>query len=303
MESHPRKRSTVPNVTYWPGHAVPEPLVNHGPLVVVRSSDDRLVAMTGQDPWEPFAREAHLDPDFVVRHLLAVDLNDPTAVAHFVNRYGTVDLAAQDRLHLPTWSDEDGLDPTTQPKWQRVALELRIHRALVRHWQAGNRGENPAEGWRAEGLDELLADAQDYAERAGLGVDQKAAEVARAWSLFRAVMNSQLGKFHVEVLLDFEDEELGRSDEPKRTNLGPAIALQLWNLMAQSYEPKECANERCDVVFVFQDSNKERQRVRTRGLMYCSSKCAKAQLERVRRRKLADEEQRKKTTKTKKGLS
>lgn len=52
-------------------------------------------------------------------------------------------------------------------------------------------------------------------------------------------------------------------------------------------EEKVCANETCGATFRWQEGRAEQDQHRSKGVLYCSRRCARAQAERARRRRKA----------------
>ncbi len=100
-------------------------------------------------------------------------------------------------------------------------------------------------------------------------------------------MNSGLSVFavHVETL-----PGLRASLTRPLPNLYNAACLQLVHYLTDDAKVSRCANERCGRPFTRQRGLAKYGQHRSRGVRYCSHLCAKAQSERDRRRRRAQEE-------------
>ncbi len=64
-----------------------------------------------------------------------------------------------------------------------------------------------------------------------------------------------------------------------------ALTIQLFNDIAAATTYKVCANERCRRLFVHQRGPDGTRQPRTRGVIYCSARCARAQAQRAYRQR------------------
>ena len=72
------------------------------------------------------------------------------------------------------------------------------------------------------------------------------------------------------------------------TTLYTAMAVQLFNHVAENAAVQQCANESCERFFVRQRGRSKFGQYRTQGVKYCSSSCAKAQAQRKLRKRQAE---------------
>jgi len=70
-----------------------------------------------------------------------------------------------------------------------------------------------------------------------------------------------------------------------RPRILSAMALQALSFLSEGLPAQRCANERCGRWFVRQRGRSRYDQHRTRGVLYCSAECAKAQAEREYRRR------------------
>ena len=107
-----------------------------------------------------------------------------------------------------------------------------------------------------------------------------------AWRRFRDCIGAALRDFHVRV-------EIPAMQEPQEeftiggvyTTLYSIAMLQLVNDLAEEIPYLRCANETCRRLFVRQRGRTKYGGNRMRGVMYCSSTCARAQYQREKRRR------------------
>jgi hypothetical protein len=104
---------------------------------------------------------------------------------------------------------------------------------------------------------------------------------AQAWEVFLESIDAALSAFQVRVLVEGEDRPFSLPD----LTAYAVAALQLYNDMATGAAYRVCASETCDFVFTTQRGTAAYYQ-RTSGTKYCTNKCARAQAERQRRRRV-----------------
>jgi hypothetical protein len=210
--------------------------------------------------WEQWERHT-LPEELVLRDLFRVDIEDVESVRDFLAAHGRTrgadhDLAVQ--------------FPAERVACEEVSHTLRVTRALVRHWHAYQSKKAVADAWDAEGL----------------SVD----DARGAWMSFAHYLNTGLGGHHpyfrysARVSSDEGPLAVGATEAPA-VDLYTALCLQLLNVIVEEIPPRECANEPCPNLFVRQTGGAQYGQYRTRGVVYCSPSCARAQAERERRRR------------------
>jgi hypothetical protein len=249
--THTRFRPTV-----WPGQVVEVPKVFIPESVDL--TDGVIVA-------PPSGLSRTPAPELYLRGLLDLDVESDTSIAAFIAEHGlcsAVDLWPR-TMYLPDAVKTAVQDATfgqpqsiEVPRWTLIYLRL-----LVRMWIALSQDEPIVDAWTADGLPE--------AALPGLP--------AQFWA---NMLNSFLSSVHVRVRLsDFDDPSV---------SLHEALAVQLANAVADTTPLRRCANETCGRWFVRQ-SGRNQYGPRTRGVIYCDQRCARAQAERARRRRKAEQ--------------
>jgi hypothetical protein len=108
-----------------------------------------------------------------------------------------------------------------------------------------------------------------------------------AWHRFTRITGAALRDFHVRVEVQTRHEPaeewtIGGVHQP---TLYSIAMLQLVNDLAEEVPFLRCANEACGRLFVRQRGRTTYGGNRMRGVMYCSSTCARAQYQREKRRR------------------
>lgn len=191
-----------------------------------------------------------LGHEVVLRDLLAVDLEDAVEVAAFLSEHGEVTLPASVPWPVPT---------AGEPGWREVAEVLGAARVLVHHWIASEKGEPVVPAW----------------SRPDLTHDDV------AWAVWADNLNHGLAGLHVRVEVDLRGSRVGLPE----VDLYGGLCAQLFNVMADDIPVRQCDNETCGRWMQRQEGRSEQGQHRSKGVMYCSRACARAQAERARRRR------------------
>ncbi len=273
--------------TVWPAEppAVPpvfvgEPLVAVEPGIYASPHADG-----GSTPVE-------LPPDFAIREVLDVDMALKSELVEFATRWGPpTGYGGELAFRNPFLSDVAAphIEAIKEAKARLarddlvslagIDLGLRILRSLARHLLAHLEGEG----------DEAIIAA--WQADAAIHAQENPIDLNFAWFLWDYYINRGLVAFTVHV----------RTDNPKYPTdllrrpalLYDACCLQLTHYLVGEASVIRCANERCRRPFTRQRgrAREDYGQHRSRGVRYCSHLCAKAQSERDRRRRRAQEAQ------------
>jgi hypothetical protein len=240
--------------------------------------------------------------------LIDLDLEDEEAIFRFVRRFGALGVAHEHfalfrslpgfaAAILPTlaaaWPAErfnqtvgdylerrgDGLNTNLVETLEEFRFGARVLRDLATAARISQLDEPPvAVRWESipEGpMKEKRADLAEY----GIEFDtqEEAVEI-----FLRQVLTDGLRPFHPRVV--YVDAEA--RDEFNAAPLYAVCCLELFNHMVEAAQVRVCANESCGRPFVRQRGRAEHGQHRVRGVKYCSSHCARAQAQRVYRRRL-----------------
>ena len=270
-------------ITAWPGVPVPVPPVL--PMTVEVIADEFLYY---GDPLP----ERELPDEFVLRELFDPDPTDPDELASFTQTWGLLTSLTQDPLaFLPPGETATGLAHRTRQLVDETATSLNLHpsylvtleavsthvrtlRAMTHQWIASRRGHDAAnllEAWTNEGFTQPRNEAD-------------------AWRRWEDHLNSALRPFQTNVRVAVEGSERIGAWGTVGPNTYAVMALQLANLVAEHAELTVCANENCGRIFSRQRGRSEYGQHHTRGVMYCSSSCARAQAQRAYRRRKREEQ-------------
>ncbi len=265
--------------TVWPAEPPRPPAVTRYRLEPVAADDVGLRVTQALGTFE-------LPPDFVFRELLERVPATTTEVVEVAAAWGLTNGSGARAFEylagdpppdvlsdLQAWQDaglSGLLNELLHPG--AVLAHLAALRALARH---------------------LLAYLEGQGDSAILGAWQGVAapsSVHRAWWLWEWYVNRGLTVFAVHVRAEPTVPDKHRLTRPV-PNLYNACCLQLANYLAGDVPVLRCANERCRRPFTRQRgrAREEYGQHRSRGVRYCSHLCAKAQSERDRRRRRAEE--------------
>lgn len=155
---------------------------------------------------------------------------------------------------------------------------LRVARSLARHLVAHLLEKDVAPAW--EGTLRRIP-------------GETVSEEEHAWISFASYLTEGLKGFaaRVEFTAVFSPGDEMLIGAP-RADLFSGLCHQLFNLFVDDAPVMPCANETCTVrAFAHQAGGAIKGQYRTKGVIYCSKTCARAQVERQRRRRLKGETQ------------
>jgi len=263
----PGQWSEIPGfrTTAWPGDSVPVP--------PAQGVDARLV--DGAIQYLTTAPHIDLPTDLAIREIPRLDPADPDALLAFTKAWGPLTqpwgnpaalLPATERASF------EGLESFSDPRNDLAPLEVvsthvRALRALIAHWHAYNddRSFEIPSAWIDNGF-------------------RKPRSPGEAWEWWSDILNAALAPFSVRVeVLDGDERPVGFHRQ--LVTAYSAMALQIRNDVALGTPWRVCANEPCNILFARQIGRAEAGQYREKGVKYCSKNCARAQVERERRRR------------------
>lgn len=285
-------------ISLWPSGRVPTPTVTGWDLEVRGE-----VLFFGM----PATFDVSVPEEYLLRDLFTIDLTDLGSLADFSARFGPISglgdtrdvLALLPRYETQTFAGIQGGGIAQVLEGQRaeanlgrdsdyavpawlVAQHLRVLRSLILHWEAHREGSGAGllSAWTGEGFTEPKNNYD-------------------AWRRFEDHLNSALRPYHahmeIAVLNSLPDEfgplgykppdEFGLLGYKPKPPVYSVLALQMWNLVVEDLPIKRCGNETCGQRFLRQEGRARYGQSRLSGVMYCSKSCARAQANRVYRRR------------------
>lgn len=161
-------------------------------------------------------------------------------------------------------------------------------------------GELDPHGWTGQMIPRLDLDAiaTDALARAPEGFDAAAARAigvkTAAMELVASLLEPGLGLFQprleIEGAIDrhlWGPRDLTDNSWFALLPLYSICCVELFNHISEAAQYRRCANERCQRLFVRQEGRATKGTRRSRGVLYCSAACAKAQTQREYRRRRA----------------
>ncbi len=283
----------------WPEQLFPVAAVDH-PAHVSVDEEGRL------HDSQPYGLK-ELPPEAVLRELFDADLDEPVGVVAFLSELGWTNRGNED-LRLAqleydhprhpkepsaqlVWSTrtttafeivsdnpeiEVGIREHFPLMWWEVAARLRAIRAAARHWIAWRESDACRAVWTEEGF------------RPGKNMDESVygGPDGVAWQWFSEIMRLGLETLTPRVVISQRDPGFAiyrHGLEAQKSDLVGALTTQLFNMIVENMPTRQCA--RCGRPFFRQTGRAARGQNRTKGVLYCSSSCARAHAQQEYRRR------------------
>lgn len=274
-----RFRITLDVVRTWPGIGIPVPEVTIRPAEFERIQrafyGDSIVYRRPEGP----PKTTQLPEDAYLREVQDVDLRAPDSIVAFVNRYGPIGS----RRETPVLSsgifgvedpDEFG-GPMGDGAWAVPLWVVQEHLAWLRiaaaTWGALSRSEAEV-----------------------LYPDGKTRPMKAALPALGLMLDAGLKSFSPRIEIRQADVRTLTGAQPGYVTAYAAMCLQIYNDIAESWTVKVCENETCRRDFTYQRGAAKYEGAGKQGhrsdARYCTRGCAKAQVERNRRRRKAEEQ-------------
>jgi hypothetical protein len=260
-------------VTLWPTAPLEPKPVQRSAVVV---GDDGMLV------WGAGLEAQKLPDEWVLRQLRDADLDDDTAVAALLNEYGRIKGPYSAPGFIPddagTKLGDDWGDTLAVEASEHFELEdgttiedarwyLKTARALAGTWAHVGRDEDPVTVWADEGFRDRVVDSLDPELH---------------WDMFTGLLNEGLASYHAHAATNVWGAGA--------VGLYSAACLQVFNLIVGKCDAFRCENEPCPIVFAHQIGGAKLRQFRSKGLRFCSPKCARDQTQReYRRRRKAKE--------------
>ena len=248
-----------------------------------------------------------LPPEYVLRELLELDLEDRTVLTEQL-QYGLLTDTFVSAVPQGTVRAYRNKPSKPAPKadfhLDDVAAYLHAARAMSNTWLETNHDPTlelgVADAWRAEGFtvhspaDEKPPNTQAqrlFVETLNHGLLGQAPNCTIVYPDRKPLTTKSSG---VRPLRQTERSiVIGAS----RVDLFTAVSTQIFNLLAEDLPTKQCENETCQRWFVRQRTTGTRTRSSKRaqkvvGVFYCSTNCSRAQASRAYARKKQEEKRR-----------
>lgn len=286
--------------TIWPGLLPPVTQIETlGPYVL---DGDRIKL----DLDSASVRTLEVPDELYLRELADLDLDDSAAVVGFTNEYGRLGHRhpAMPRNSPDAEPLEKEFEPPPPDRHFISLLDVVVpdeskldwgswSEEVIRHPSSQDRGPVETRLFISNGLqlvDTFRAWAQAFRSLTATYQRYLAHEAEeREARTFAFVIQDLLHPFSPTIVIR-DDEALGSEFDPFENvypRLESVLALQMYRHIAVEAAYLRCDNEPCGRLFVHQRGRAHHGQFRSSGVKYCSKTCAKAQVERERRRRQA----------------
>jgi hypothetical protein len=245
----------------------------------------------GSDFVEVPVHEVYLD-------LIAVDLEDETAIQRFVDRYGVLDMWRGETttpvsylgLSISPYEADGVFGPimAAQEEARREAGDGWVLSDTLEDFRYGAtsmRDLVAAWRWISERRKPKRWECPLWEHTPSIDIPETRREAAAMldWHLSHGLVS-----FHPQLVME-DEVSTGMRRFTEDLPLYSLCCLELFNHIVEKATYRRCANETCGRLFVRQSGRAEHGQHRTRGVKYCSRECARAQAQREYRRRKARE--------------
>lgn len=263
--------------TPWPGGPLPVPQVTRAVLRLTADGDGVQYLQT--------AGAVELPAELAVREVPRLAPDNQSALVAFMEQWGPLTAwPGNPGALLPRREQQEfvGLEVFDDPRndiapIKLVSAHVRALQAVIEHWDSYNNERDDAgvlRAWPSNGFN-------------------KPRSIGVAWDWWTDHLNAALAPFRLQVIVESDDATgtLRHGWERPPVTAYSALALQVFNDVSTGTAWRHCANEPCRNLFVRQRGRADHDQNRSTGVKYCTSNCAKAQVQRELRRRRALERQ------------
>ena len=265
----------------WPEQTLEPPKIETFPVVPEGNRFVYQFYLAGRrgDPSQWLGDPIDVPPEFYLREVMDLDLNDVDALLRLVALYGPMSRGwPLDRLPEPIPERvRQAIETYERYPHEGFSVEtVDSIRARVRCIRDATRI------WQLETAQIALEELQETWELRELSVDPPESR-DDAVRVLAQIMNGGLVPFHAQIaLINPDDSSLPLGTF--RAAMFSVLCLQLFNHVAEEAVYLKCHNEQCGHLFVRQRGRSRQGKYHLTGVMYCSGYCARAQGQRELRR-------------------
>jgi hypothetical protein len=230
--------------------------------------------------------------------LIAVDLDDETAIKSFVDHYGTLEMwrgqttgvVSYLGLSISPYEADAVLEPIMAAREEalREADEWWLLSDTLEDFRYGAtsmRDLVAAWRWVSEGRKPKRWECPLWEHTPSIDIPETRREAA---SMLDWHLSHGLVSFHPQLVIEGVEGSTGMRRFTEDLPLYSLCCLELFNHIVEKATYRRCANETCGRLFVRQSGRAEHGQHRTTGVKYCSAECARAQAQRQYRRRKAN---------------
>lgn len=233
--------------TVWPADPIDVPPVRRMEIQLVKPGTFEYVQAHAAKP---------IPDELALRVVPRLDVDDEQALLAFMAEHGPLTI----------------FDPLRDGRVSVAEVQERVRRlrAIVAHWHAYDDADD----------DGVLAAWSENGFETPKSIDM-------AWDWWVDFFNEGLAQLQVHIEVVSGDPPVRHGWEWPQITSYTAMLVQIRNDIATKTAWRRCANEMCGDLFARQQGRAEAGQNRSSGVRYCTKACAKAQVQRERRRRLS----------------